>query len=264
MKEDIKKGFSKISHEYERLEKTSSLLTWMRMRVRNHFEKVATPKRRVLEINCGSGIDAVYFAKNGYQVHATDIATGMIGYVEQKIKSEKLESKLSCELLSFNELNNLKPKNFNHIFSNFGGLNCSSLEELKTVFNLFDNLLASNGTITLVIMPKICMWEFLRIFKGQKSAFRRLKKGGVIANIEGEKVFTYYHSIKEIKVLLAANFTNFKVENICFLAPSGNRVNFPEKHPKTFKFLSVFDTISNKIPFLRGFGDYYIISAQKK
>ncbi len=262
--ENINKGFSKISHEYEQFDKTSSLVTWMRMRVRNHFEKNATPKGRILEINCGSGIDAVYFAKNGYQVHATDIATGMINYVEQKIKSENLENNLSCELLSFDELNSLNTKKFNHIFSNFGGLNCSSLTELETVFNSFDNLLAPNGTITLVIMPKICMWEFLRIFKGQKSAFRRLKKGGVIANIEGEKVHTYYHTKKQIKNLLSENFANFKVENICFFAPTENSENFTRKHPKLFKTLTKLDIISSKILFLQGYGDYYILSAEKK
>jgi len=264
MKENINKGFSKISHEYEQLEKSSSLITWMRMRIRNHFEKIAISKGRLLEINCGSGIDAVYFAENGYQVHATDIATGMISYVKQKINVKKLKENLSCELLSFNELNILKPKKYNHLFSNFGGLNCSSLAELKVIFSSFVDLLEENGTITLVIMPKICMWEFLRIFKGQKSAFRRLKKGGVIANIEGEKVHTYYHDVNSIKTLLSSNFVDIKVENICFFAPAGNRVDFPEKHPKIFKLLSSLDYLSNKISVLQGYGDYYIISAKKR
>ncbi len=263
-KQNIDIGFSKISNEYERLEKTSSLINWMRNRVRNHLEKELKANSKILEINCGSGIDAVYLAKKEHQIYATDIAQGMIKYVNDKIKSNNLQNNLTCEQLSFTDLHKLKPLKFNHIFSNFGGLNCSSEKELTEVFKSFNELLLPNGKITLVIMPKICIWEFLKIFKLNKTAFRRLRKNGVLANIEGQKVKTFYHSAKQIKNLLLENFTDFKIENICFVAPTGNRVNFPEKHPKLFNFLSSFDTISGKIPFLRGFGDYYIITTTKK
>ena len=263
-KQTIDKGFSKISHHYEELEKTSGLINWMRNRVRKHLIEQLPEKAQILELNCGTGIDAVFLAKKGYKVHATDIAKGMLNYVKMKIDNTNLSKNLSCELVSFTELQKLKPKKFDHIFSNFGGLNCSSETELKTVFNSFNELLLPNGKITLVIMPKICLWEFAKIFKGNKTAFRRLKIGGVLANIEGEKVHTHYHSAKKIKALLSANFTDFKVENICFFGPTGNRVDFMEKHPKLFQFLAKFDVISNKIPFLQGFGDYYIISATKK
>jgi len=172
----IDKGFSKISHHYEALDKTSSLISWMRMRVRKHLEQHLTNTSTILELNCGSGIDAVYLAKKNFKVHATDIASGMIDYVNLKIEKEQLQNKLSCEVCSFTDLNKLKKQNYSHIFSNFGGLNCSSLTELETVFNSFSNLLKPNGKITLVIMPKICIWEFLKIFKGKKNTFRRLKK----------------------------------------------------------------------------------------
>lgn len=263
-KQTIDKGFSIISHQYEELEKTSGLINWMRNRVRLHLLKQLPKKASILEVNCGTGIDAVFLAKNGYQVYATDIAKGMIDYVKNKITKDNLSDNLSCQLLSFTELEKLKLKKINHIFSNFGGLNCSSEQELQTVFNSFNDLLLSKGKITLVIMPKVCLWEFAKIFKGNKTAFRRLKKEGVLANIEGEKVPTYYHSAKKIKQLLTPNFTDFKIENICFLGPTGNRVNFTKKHPLLFRFLTKFDAISNKVPLLRGFGDYYIITATKK
>ncbi len=260
----IKKGFSNIAQDYEALDETSGLVYWMRERIRKNFAKTRIGDNHILEINCGSGIDAVYFAKKGYKVHATDIAEGMVSYIASKIASEKLEGQLACELLSFEDLHTLKGKEFTHVFSNFGGLNCSPLHELKSVFGSFKEVLAPKGRITLVIMPKICIWEFLKILKGDRTAFRRLKKKGVLANIKGEKVRTYYHSAREIKKMLATDFTDFRIENICFLAPTGNHLQFYEKHPFLFKILSSLDTMTNKIPFLRGYGDYYIISAKKK
>jgi len=236
----------------------------MRIRVREHLLKNLEPKSTILEINCGSGIDAVYFSKKGYVVHATDAAKGMLVYVESKIISEKLKDNLTCELLSFEKLNTLEGNKYNNVFSNFGGLNCISLSALKSVINSFEELLEPEGRVTLVIMPKICIWELLKVFKGNKQAFRRVSNKTVLANVEGEEVPTYYHSAKQVKSFLSPNFTDFKVENICFFAPTGDRVDFPERHPMLFRFLSSLDRLSNKIPFLQGYGDYYIISAKKK
>ncbi|RIA10114.1 ubiquinone/menaquinone biosynthesis C-methylase UbiE [Flavobacteriaceae bacterium MAR_2010_72] len=260
----INKGFSKISHYYEALDKTSSLIHWMRTRVRTHITKNLTAQSSILEINSGSGIDAVYFTKKGHTVHAIDLAVGMIDHVKSKIISEGLESRLSCEVLSFEELDKLSHKKYSYLFSNFGGLNCCSIKTLEKVFNSFHHILDPQAVITLVIMPKFCIWECLRLFKGNKNAFRRLKRNGVMANIGGEEVRVYYHSAKKIKAILEPNFTDFYIENIGFIGPTGNQVNFPEKHPILFNILNKLDNISNQIPFLKGYGDYYILSARKK
>ncbi len=262
--ENIIKGFSKIAIQYEELDRTSSLINWMRNRVRTHLLKHLNPNSRLLEINCGSGIDAVFLAKKGYRVHATDIAEGMVMYVKSKIILENLNSFLSCETLPFNQLNQIKNNSYNQLFSNFGGLNCSNLNELEAIFDSFKYLLLPNGRITLVIMPKICIWEMLSFFKGNKKAFRRFKKEGVLANIEGLKVRTYYHSKKQIKQLLSKDYEEFKIENICFFGPTGNRIHYPKKNPLLFKTWGVLDNLTNRIPFLQGFGDYYIISAKLK
>ena len=262
--EKIDKGFSKISFHYENLEYTSSLIPYLRRRIYKHLEKKLKPGAEILEINCGTGIDAVYLAKRGYRVLGTDIAQGMLSIAEEKVRREGLKARLIFQRLANADLDKLKPRRFDHIFSNFGGLNCSPPEELKKILQTFPHLLKPQGKITLVIMPKICLWEMARIFKGNKSAFRRLKKGGTVARIEGEQVRTFYYSAREIKQLLQPDFDHFEVENLSFIGPTGNRIHFPEKYPRIFSFLMKWDVISGKIPFLQGMGDYFIISAQKK
>ncbi len=262
--ESIDKGFSKISTHYEELEHTSSLIVYFRNRIYRHLENKLKSGARILEINCGTGIDAVYLAKRGYKVLGTDLAKGMISIAKEKIQREGLEKHLTFRLLSNSELDKLKPEKFDHIFSNFGGLNCSSPGELKQIFQIFPELLKEKGKITLVIMPPVCFWEWARILKGDKKAFRRLKKHGTIANIEGEQVRTFYYGVREIKKMLQPYFYRFEVENLSFVGPTGNRIHFPEEHPKIFSFLMKFDPVSAKIPFLQGIGDYYIISAEKK
>ena len=55
----------------------------------------------------------------------------------------------------------------------FAGLNCT--DELGKVLDSFNDLLKPGGRVTLVILPKFCLWEFLLIFKGKfRTAFRRV------------------------------------------------------------------------------------------
>ena len=63
-------------------------------------------------------------------------------------------------------LDNLKNRGpYDHIFSNFAGLNCT--DELNKVLDSFNCLLKPGGFVTLVILPKFCLWEFLLLFKGK-------------------------------------------------------------------------------------------------
>jgi len=263
-KQNINKGFSKISKHYEDLDKTSDLINWMRSRIRKNLEKKLLPGEKILEINAGSGIDAVYFASLGYDVLATDIADGMLSFIDKKSKQKEIRNFLRYKKVDNNNLKALYPERFHHIFSNFGGLNCSSPDELENIFKQFPDLLYSGGTLTLVIMPKICPWEWLRFFKNKDLAFRRLSKKPVLANIEGVKVRTYYYNVKDVKKLLANDFKDFSVENISFFGPTGNRYFFKQKHPVLFKILTSLDKPTSKIPFLQGIGDYFVISAVKK
>ncbi len=263
-KNAIKKGFSKIASQYDHLDKESSLIRWMRERVRNHLIKKLNQGDSILEINAGTGIDAVYLAKNGFQIHAIDVAPGMIERLEKKIKFHGLKNSVSFQLLDINEIKPKKLPKFNMVFSNFGGLNCLSPEELDLFIEKVPDILIPGGKIVWVIMPPVCPWEWLRIFKGDTSAFRRLKKKGVWANIEGEKVKTYYYPAQKMIKKLQKNFHRFEVENMLTLGPTGNRIHFPEKYPLLFGILSRLDPFFSRIPVFKGIGDYYILSAEKK
>ncbi|MEZ7901661.1 MAG: methyltransferase domain-containing protein [Flavobacteriales bacterium] len=260
----VKKGFSKIAEEYEELEESSSLIQYKRKIIRGHLLNRLDKGSNLLEINCGSGLDALYFAKRGYKVLATDVANGMLQEVKLKIGRNKLEGKLSCQKVSFDELSKFEEKQFSGIFSNFGGLNCIDGSEINQVIKDFAKIIKPRGVITLVIMPKNTPYEWLRILKGNKSAFRRLNTDGVIANVKGEKIMTYYHSAGEVKRMLKQDFENIQIENIFTFGPSGSSYHYPKKYPFLFKVLITIDKFLNKIGVLKGVGDYYIISASKK
>ena len=80
----VGEAFSKQSHLFDAIEERNEILQWMRDQIHSHCLRYFKEGSRVLELNCGTGIDAVFFAENGMQVHATDIAEGMLNELEKK------------------------------------------------------------------------------------------------------------------------------------------------------------------------------------
>ncbi len=257
---NINLGFSSIYEEYETLSKENYCDIFRRNGIRKHVELFLNPKDAILEINAGSGIDAVYFAKKGYSVLATDLADNAGIYINNKIKEQKIQN-LEFQKCSFSNLKSIENRKFNHIFSNYGGLNCT--ENLEEIFNQFKDLLHPKGFVSLVIMPKFYPWEMATILKGNKNAFRRFKKNNTLANVGNYSIKTFYHTPKQVKMAMGENFTHIKTRNIGTFYPSLHYHSF-QKHQKTMHFLMRFDTwINNKLLIPKGIGDYFILTFQK-
>jgi ubiquinone/menaquinone biosynthesis C-methylase UbiE len=258
-------AFTKQSKFFDQLYNENAIIQYKRERVREHILKYAKHGNSMLELNCGTGEDAIFFAQKGFTVHATDISIGMLDVVKKKIGSNSYESKISVEQCSFTELEFLKLKKpFDYVYSNFGGLNCTG--ELEKVLNSLDRLVTSGGVITLVIISKFCLWETLLLFKGKfRTAFRRfLSAKGRKAHVEGSSFRCWYYSPSFIKKHLKARFEFLDLEGLCTIVPPSYIQNFAEKYPGTFRFLTGKENkLKSKWPWNLA-GDYFIISFRKK
>ncbi|WP_184549164.1 class I SAM-dependent methyltransferase [Mucilaginibacter sp. FT3.2] len=256
-------AFSRQSVVFDKIYSGNTIVNYKRERVMAHVLQYLKPNSNILELNSGTGEDAVFFAQQGHHVHATDISTGM-----QKVLRKKAlpySDLISTEICSFTQLDQLKSKGpYDHIFSNFGGLNCTG--ELEKVLLSFDALLKPGGRVTLVIIPPFCLWETLLIFKGKfKTAFRRFfSSKGRIAHIEGTHFKCFYYNSSFIINTLKKSFKVLGVEGLCTIVPPSYIENFAEKHPKTYHFLK---TQENKLKATwpwKYIGDYIIISLEKR
>lgn len=259
------RAFSKQSGIFDELYSSNIIVQYKRLRVREHVSKRLAPGSRILELNAGTGDDAIWLAQQGHSVHATDISKGMQEQLIQKVKTNHLESKISHELCSFTELSKLGNKGpYDLIFSNFAGLNCTG--ELNKVLQSFSSLLNPGGIVTLVILPKFCLWETLMFLRGEfKTSFRRFfSSKGAKANIEGESFTCWYYNPSYIIHHLGSSFDLISVEGLCTLVPPSYLENFPEKRPRLFNWLkNKEEKLKNKWPW-RNIGDYYIISLKKE
>ncbi len=258
-------AFSKQAPLFDLLYGRDNIIQYKRKRVREHVMRFLPAGSHILELNAGTGDDAVYFAQQGHTIHATDISAGMQRVLEKKISEAQLENKVTREICSFTELENLRqPGPYDLIFSNFAGLNCTP--NLEKVLDSFAFLVKPGGLVTLVVLPRFCLWEFMLLFKGKfKTAFRRFSgHRGTPAHIEGEYFRCWYYAPSFIQKKLGGSFETINLEGLCTLVAPSYMENFAVKHPKLYRWLEKKeDKWKARWPW-KSIGDYFIITLRKK
>lgn len=220
-----------------------------------------TSPKKILEINCGTGEDALWLAQQGFTVLATDISSEMIAVAKAKITSGN-PTFLRADI---REIAGVVTGRFDLVFSNFGGLNCLPPIALEEFFESAGQILDPGGQLVLVIMPKNTLWERLYFtFKRDPANASRRKKSAAIANVEGENITTYYYNPKDIVHLTNGNFAIQSTKPIGFFIPPSYLENFFSNRPKLMAFLNAAEQKVKNISRLSRFADHYIIVLQKK
>lgn len=252
-------AFSRKAAVYDAFGKDHPNLARMRKRVRDHVLHFAPPGAGMLELNAGTGADAAYFAERGLHVLATDIAPGMLEAIRARTVNPVLEGRLSVQACSFTELDRLGAGPFDIVFSNMGGLNC--IPDLTAVTRHLPGLLRPGGMATFVIMPRVCPWEWLSLLKMDLStATRRLTRDGVLANVEGVAVRTWYFPAAKARSAFGPDFRMVRLENLSLLTPPADRKAFAHRLPGIYRLLAALDDRLSTAPVLRGWGDFYVLT----
>ncbi|HCK65664.1 MAG TPA: hypothetical protein DHW49_05315 [Anaerolineae bacterium] len=259
----ISEAFSREAESYDVEVTQNPVMSHLREQIRNIAKKYFPASGSILEINAGSGLDALWFAEHGYRIHATDIADGMLTSLEKKIKDFNKPHQFTFQKLSFTELEKTQHAPFDGIFSNFGGLNC--IHDLTDIVQGIKKVLKPNGYVVFVFMPKICFWEIAQIFLGRINiATRRFKKNGVQANVRGVMVNTYYFSSNQVKRWLSEDFEILNAQSLSLFAPPMNQTGFINRFPALTNFLLRCDEIIGKLPLFNQCGDFLIMVAKYK
>jgi ubiquinone/menaquinone biosynthesis C-methylase UbiE len=258
-------AFSKQSSVFDQLYTENTIVNYKRQRVREHVLQYLRRSGTILELNSGTGEDALFFAKKGHHVHATDLSEGMQQQLMKKVELSKMGRMITNERCSFTGLQQLQHKGpYDHIFSNFAGLNCTG--DLDKVLSSLSPLLKPGGVVTMVILPKFCLWEILLVFKGKfRTAFRRIfSKNGQKAHLEGTYFTCWYYNPSYVINCMKDSYSLLSVEGLCTVVPPSYIEGFAEKHPLAYRLLKkAEEKLRYSWPW-KYIGDYYIISLVKK
>jgi ubiquinone/menaquinone biosynthesis C-methylase UbiE len=188
-------------------------MVWARL------DSLFPPGARVLELACGTGEDARHLAERGVHVLATDQSEKMLAVAEGKCAGLPVEF-VWLDVGNW-ELVNSNLGRFDGAFSNFGGLN--SITNYQLLVSNLQSLLKPGGQLLFVIMGRHCAWEIAwHLLHGDPAtAFRRWRRGGVLARVGKATMNVYYPSTAELRRAFAPHFRLTRVRPLGnFLPPS--------------------------------------------
>lgn len=264
-------AFDDTAHQYDHEFSWSPIGLIQRRMVWHFLEKTLESdlSANILELNCGTGEDAVWLALNHQRILATDISGEMIKIAQQKACLQKVNNQIRFKVMDIQDArSNLDGEKFDLIFSNFGGFNCLNNNQFSNwLKEQLPDLLNPGGRFVAVLMSKFCAWEslyFLSKFHFRK-AFRRLSKGPVEGKLSAESsINTWYYAPQWIKNHLPETLTVTAVKAIGLFIPPSYLNHFFATH---IKLLSALQKLENSIKEVKAaafFSDHFLIEIQLK
>jgi len=255
-------AFERLAPGYDNIFTNSLVGRAQRDVVWQTADKLFKSGDRVLELNCGTGEDAMHLASRGVTVRAYDASPGMVAVARERIKNCEASSDVSVELLAIEDINRLRGQVFDGVFSNFSGLNC--VENLQAVAGDLLRLLRPGGIALLCLSSPICAFETVWfVMHGEFGKSVRRWSGKTIAKVESLQVPVWYPSVSSIEQSFSPWFQLRDVTAVGLFIPPSYAESWAARHPRTFKFLGSMDTALRQLPMLRVLGDHVLLTFER-
>lgn len=255
--------FDELAEEYDRRFSQGVLGILLRRAVWRWLDECFQPGQHVLELNCGTGEDAVYLGRRGVQVLATDNSPAMLEAARAKVVRAELESVVELLPLAIEDLlpeTPLRLGPFDGVLSNFGGLNC--VADLRGVAAGLASNLRPGAAAVLCLMGPIVPWEWIWfLVRGQPAkAFRRLRRGG--SSWRGLTV--HYPSIGAVRRAFAPGFHFRRAAALGALLPPAYVEEWAARHPRLLAWLERWERRLESFPGLPWLADHYLLHLQRR
>lgn len=217
---------------------------------------------RVLELNCGTGEDAIHLAGLGASVLATDVSPRMVDVARAKVLQRGLTGQVSVRQLAIEDialvLGNEAP--FDGVLSNFGGLNC--VADLHAVARGLAQVVPPGGWVLLCVMGPLVPWEWAwYLGHGQvHKALRRLRPGGVT----WRGLTIRYPSIRTLRRAMAGDLRLRRVNAVGALVPPSYAEAWAGRHPHWLERLDRWERRVETVPPLPWLADHYLAEFERR
>jgi SAM-dependent methyltransferase len=214
---------------------------------------------RVLEMNCGTGEDALWLAQRGVQVFATDASPAMLQVARKKLSDSAAGSSVGFHRLAWEELDSLEEGPFDGVLSNFGGLNC--VGDLRAAALALAKKLKTGGTAILCIMGPVVPWEWVWFLAhgDPRRAFRRLRRGG--ASWSG--IAIHYPSSAKALRSFVPEFRALRVSAIGALLPPPYTEKRLGRYPRIIAALDRVERRCESLWPLPMLADHYLLELER-
>ena len=256
-------AFDRLATSYDSLFTFSAIGKSQRNVVRARALTVFATGSHILELNCGTGQDALFLARAGMTVTACDASLGMIEQARKNLAVESPDTSVEFLPLRTEEIGTLSEAlRFDGVFSNFSGLNC--VRDLASVAQQLSARLKPGASLLLCFSTRYCFWEvvYFLLHGDLRKAFRRWS-GVSQARFERLKFPVYYPTVSQLCCAFAPEFHLVSTTGIGLAVPPSYTESWMASHPNLLKLLEAIDETVRTWPGLRTLGDHMLLHLEK-
>jgi len=258
------KLFDRFSSDYDESFKLNPLGVLSRSRLLRYAKKqIGNNPKRILDIGCGTGEDALELLRLGHMVDCLDFSVGMMSITKQKIIKAGFQ-RVNFIVSDLNSMNYVPDNKYDCIYSN-GVINF--LDDIDKLPAYFCKILKPGGLVFLTCLNKLCVREMMYYLVRLKplKMLRRFQNKGISYQKGYNDIDCKlrYYDVSDFVQTIESKFEIIDIQPICVLLP----LSYQRYYSLLTKYYIITDRVelSKYLPSIfRYFGESFIIYMKMK
>ncbi|MDB6098104.1 MAG: hypothetical protein QOK23_3122 [Gammaproteobacteria bacterium] len=262
---ETRDAFDSVAADYDGPRGNNDQIQAMRNEAWHALDAAFPKSSRLIDLGCGTGLDAIRMAKLGHLVTAVDWSPLMVQRTGERAVREQVAGRIRAIFLGAHELQRLDGAGqFDGVYSNLGPLNC--VPDLADVSRECARLLRPGGTLVFTVIGRICPWEIAHYLRRRRwaRAIVRFARQPVPVGMNNHTIWTRYYGPREFYRAFSRDFKLEHFRGLCVFAPPPYLTGVREKHPRLHARLWSLDRQFSALPLIRAMGDHFLIMMKKR
>jgi SAM-dependent methyltransferase len=250
-------AYNGIAADYDRLVEGDA---WMRRALQAHYRRVFRPGQRVLDIGCGTGLDALALAQAGVRVLGVDASAAMLERARATLSQAGLAAWVDLRVLDIADLHVLDGP-LDGAISAFAAL--STVGDLGSVAHALAGLIHPGGRLVVHMLNRFSSWEWLGlVWRGHWPAAARLGANPQrVFTIGGLPVVHHLYAPEAAAAHFAPAFRLRSIHGFGALRPPHTLRRIPAP---LVAALECLDLRLGGLPRLRAVGRFFVLDLERR
>lgn len=261
--QDTQAAFDSVAADYDGPRGNNVAIQAMRDEMWRWLARSFGPGSRLIDLGCGTGLDAVHLAAQGHHVTATDWSEGMVARTRERARDAGLA--VDTRAIGAHELHRLPGEAaFDGAYSNLGPLNC--VPDLGEVAAHCARLVKPGGRLVFTVIGRWCPWEIAHYAwqrRWQRVAIRFARET-VAVGMNGRTIWTRYYTPAEFYAAFRPHFTLEVQRGLCVFVPPPYLTWLAERHPRWHARLWALDRRVAGWPGINRLGDHFLLVLRRR
>lgn len=262
---DTRDAFDSVAADYDGPRGNNPLIQDMRSEMWRWLDATFAASSRLIDIGCGTGLDAIRMAQLGHRVTATDWSPQMVQRTSDRAERERLTDRVRAIAVGAHELHRLDGEGlYDGAYSNLGPLNC--VPDLGEVSRECARLLKPGGALVFTVIGRICPWEIVHYLRRRQWARIKVRYGRSVVPVSMNQhtIWTRYYGPREFYRAFSQHFFLSHFRGLCVFAPPPYLTWVRERHSHWHERLWRLDRLVSGWPVLRATGDHFLMVMKKR